>query len=143
MSSDRIISPRKREVREEYSHVWEWKSTPGAGFSFPSDKNGNVQVVNLNDAAKENYMICLINKDNMLTDCGVERYEYVYIEYAILKCKCGRKVELNSPVYGTSCDCGRLWSDSGYEMAPMSQWEDRMDDEDYHTVAEYNGGYDA
>lgn len=46
-------------------------------------------------------------------------------------------------VMGNDCPgCGRIYDYKGRELAPRSQWEERENYDDAHTIAEYHHGYD-
>lgn len=57
----RIISPRHVERIEEYSYNFDLLDNPGAGYSFPCDKEGNL-FLGLNPAAAENLVACATGK---------------------------------------------------------------------------------
>jgi hypothetical protein len=134
------IQPHRSVYCQRFFHEFRWKDTPGAGFTFPCDKDGNVELTEFN---RENYEFCLTNTDEII-NLGVQDHSFWDREPAHGTCDCGRKVWLSyDNGYGIGCDCGRTYNLSGQELAPMSQWEERMDYDDFHTVAEMNGGYDG
>ena len=113
---------------DDYRLCFEWNDTPGAGFSFDCDKNGNVDVASMNPAALENLAGCLFVYDVSLE--GVMNFSYIYEDPPEGICDCGRTVYLQyDNGHGIDCDCGRIYNLSGQELAPRSQWEERWDDD--------------
>lgn len=61
--------------------------------------------------------------------CDDERYDGPRIEHstrrwlipAIIRCACGRAVELHS-AWANACDCDREYNGFGQRLAPRSQW---------------------
>jgi len=113
---------------EKYTLSFEWNHTPGAGFGFDCDKNGNVDIESMNRGALENFAGCLFVYD--VTFEGVMDYSYIHQDPAEGTCDCGRTVYLHyDNGHGIDCDCGRIYNYSGQELAPRSQWEERWDDD--------------
>ena len=134
------IQPSQRVHVERFAHEFRWVDTPGAGFSFPCDSDGNVQLTEFNS---ENYEFCL-NNPNEINDLGVVDLSFWDTEPAYGICDCGLTVYLDYDYgYGVGCDCGRNYNLSGQELAPKSQWDEYMNDDDFHMVSEMNGGYDG
>jgi hypothetical protein len=118
----KIISHRQRVECERFSREFRWKDSPGAGFSFDCDKDGNVDLKALQKkpAAFKNYQDCITGAIEV-EDHGIHRYSWNYVEPAIGLCPCGCKVELDS--FTNTCDgCERDFNMSGQELAPRSQW---------------------
>jgi hypothetical protein len=112
-----IIQQRSMgEGRERY-HEFSWRDSPGAGFSFPVDENGN--PVNVNEASRENWRKCHDGTFDVV-DHGVQERTWTYPIPAIGRCHCGREVELSH--FTNTCDCGRDYNSSGWELAPRDQW---------------------
>lgn len=116
----KIISERRTVEGVEYSLGFEWVGTPGAGFSFACDKDGNIDVEAMPATARGNYEMCLANPGGELRATGVETREWSYREPAIGKCECGREVALEG--FTNTCDCGRDYNMSGQMLAPRAQW---------------------
>jgi len=134
------IIPSKQVYVERYFHEFRWKDTPGAGFTFPCDKDGNVELTEFNS---ENYEFCLSATDEII-NLGIEDHSFWDREPANGTCDCFRTVWLDyDNGYGISCECGRTYNLSGQELTPMSQWDEYMNDDDSHMISEMNGGYDG
>lgn len=69
------------EVIVTYDHVFDWSKSPGSGFAFPCDENGNVQ--GLKPAGRENYEKCISGEYDVV-DKGIRKLERV-----IPLCPCG------------------------------------------------------
>ena len=120
----KIITERKRIEVINYSRSFTWTNDPSAGFGFPSDENGNVDVTQLSATGRENYKKCT-NGTFDVRDQGVITMRHHYTEPATGKCDdCGRTVELFDPLTN-ECECGALYNMSGQRLAPRSQWEER------------------
>jgi hypothetical protein len=113
-----IIKHREHKSETTYSHDYHWKGQHlHDGFSFPCDKNGNLQE--LNPAAEANYRMCLISDD--LIDNGIVPYTHSWIEDAQARCLCGHTIFLGS--FTNTCEkCGRDYNMSGQELAPRRFW---------------------
>lgn len=49
-----------------------------------------------------------------------------------MKCKeCGEEIFYNYHYECFECDCGACYNGAGGELAPISQWKDEYDSEDY------------
>lgn len=112
-----IIKQRERVEVESYMLCFSWKDSPGSGFSFPCDKEGNVE--SMNPDAQDNLDKCLNGTYDVIAK-GVENYSYSYTSPKIGKCHCGREVQLDH--FTNTCDCGADYNSSGSLLAPRSQW---------------------
>ena len=115
-----IIQHRQRHHEAYYMLGFEYNDTPGSGFSFPCDENGNVDDSKMNPASKENLSKCLSGQIPVHST-GVEKYEHDWTEPAIGKCnRCDGEVILDG--FTNTCDCGVDYNMSGQELAHRSQW---------------------
>lgn len=114
---------RYRETREEitYNLTFEWSKCPGAGFSFSCDENGNVDVENMNPAAKENLKKCLCGEYDV-GYTGVIKSTNSYTESAIGICNiCEEEVYLDG--FTNTCEkCGTDYNMSGQQLASRRFW---------------------
>ncbi|HQN17582.1 MAG TPA: hypothetical protein PKV86_00520 [Syntrophobacteraceae bacterium] len=112
---------RQAEVKEEleYTRVYEWAGENGAGFSFPCDENGEVDLESLQPAARKNYLACEDGTFDVI-DRGILKTRRRWNEPAIGKCVCGRNVSLGG--FTNHCDCGRLYNWNGSELTDPSTW---------------------
>lgn len=119
----------RRELVEVYSyaHSFRWADDPDSGFSFDCLENGEI-IDNPN--SRENLWMCLFNlfERPVVYEGIVERY-HSFWGPASGRCDCGRTVWLEHEYHGIDCGCGRIYSSSGQELAPRSQWEDRWDED--------------
>jgi len=114
----KIISKRELVECVAYSHSFEWRDKPGAGFSFPCDKDGKLD--GLNPCAQENLDKCLSGEYDVV-DHGIEQHEWTYREPAVGVCEeCGEEVALAH--FTNTCECGADYNSSGQRLAPRSQW---------------------
>lgn len=135
----KIIKKGERITKVYYERCWHDK--PNCGFGFPCDENGEVFISELEELGLKNYLACINGKFPHLKDRGAVRYEHSYWEPAILKCDCGRELQLDScaiPDYNR-CECGRGYNNSGQELAPPSQWGEETG-ERFGANGEYLGG---
>lgn len=72
---------------ERYALVFECNDTPGAGFSFPCDKQGISLVTEMGREAWENLSKCLSGEYDV-TPRGVKDYSYAYYEPTQGRCSC-------------------------------------------------------
>jgi len=115
------LTERRRITTVEFSHYYEWRDSPGAGFGFDSDARGYVSLSTLNPAARVNFERCLDGTYDVI-DRGVQRFEHSYWEPASVRCDCGRTIWLEDPLTNI-CDCGQLVNGCGQRLAPIAQWE--------------------
>jgi len=124
-----IIQKSQRVQVERYALDYEWNDTPGAGFSFPCDKDGNLLMDEIPETARENLNKCL-NGEYPVKAEGVKDYSYSYFQAAIGKCICSRLVTLDDALTNTCEGCQREYNMSGQLLAPRSQWEEVWDMDD-------------
>lgn len=71
------------EIRTEYTRSFVWKHSPGSGFEFPCDKQGNVELDKMQPLAQQNFHSC-INGEFEVFDEGVKTRKSVF-----RLCRCG------------------------------------------------------
>jgi hypothetical protein len=117
-----IIQQRKVEERLKYWRSFNW---PGerAGFSFDSDKDGNVDATLLEPAARLNFVACLTGKvdGKTIDDMGVETFRSKVVTPKMGRCVCSAEVYLDR-FTNTCSGCGRDYNSAGQELAPREQW---------------------
>jgi hypothetical protein len=114
-----IIRQRERLTVEQYALLFKWEDDPHAGFNFPCDKDGNILVNDLADAAIDNLAKCFDGTYDVIYE-GIENQSYNYSEPAILKCNCGNRVYLDG--FTNTCDkCHADYNMSGQRLASRSQ----------------------
>jgi hypothetical protein len=115
------ILTKRSEIVEcfEYSLGFEWRESPGGGFSFDCDEHGNVDRAALYPEAIENLDKCLDGTYDVRPE-GVLKREWTYREPAIGKCHCGLEVVLDH--FTNACRCGRDYDSSGWLLAPRECW---------------------
>lgn len=104
---------------EQYSLVFEWLDTPGAGFSFPCTKQGEVIKEGMTPGALENLNKCQSGAYEV-KPMGVRDETYTYFMHAAGKCSCGRTVELAT--FTNTCACGLEYNSCGQLLAPRYCW---------------------
>lgn len=117
--SEIIRNAERVEIVDHYL-VFAWRDDPNAGFSFQCDENGRVDFSAMTPAGRKNFDAC-IGGEYDVARVGKRAHRRVITEPALLKCDCGRKVELVSP-HDNPCQCGRLYNLYGQKLRPMSQW---------------------
>ena len=124
--------PSERIKIESYAHSFGWVNHPGSGFSFDCDRDGYVSVDSYHESALENLWKAIFGLfHEPLVYNGIQDYSHWYREPAHGTCKCGREVYLEEDYgHGIDCEnCGRIYSMSGSELAPRSQWEERYSED--------------
>lgn len=118
----RIIKERKFGTTRCHLLTFWYADSTGAGYSFPCDETGKVDVASLCEAAHASYNGCLAGEMNgfQMRAPFVHSFDQDWIEDAEGRCECGRVVVLSG--FTNTCDCGRDYSRSGQELAPRSQW---------------------
>lgn len=119
----RIISDSMHHLEAYYHLVYSWEDCSGAGFSFPCDEIGNVDIDSMQPEAQANYAACVRGeKDGKKLVCeGVERYSFNWKEPAVLECDCGAHVDLDG--FTNMCEgCGADYNMSGQRLAPRECW---------------------
>jgi hypothetical protein len=119
------IRERTRHSEVYYSREFVWGHDTSAGFSFPSDARGTIEV---KDAALENLFNCIMGVYDVV-DEGIRSYHHSWSEPAAVRCDCGGEVELADSLYNECEACGLGINGSGQRLAPVEQWspEDRYD----------------
>ena len=113
---------RERESKEEIYYTYEFDRGDGSGFTFPCDKNGNID---LNECNKESYDYCMQHKSEFIWK-SVLKHECNYTEPAIGKCECGEEFELINQYMG-ACECpgcGKWYNLFGQELINPEYWEE-------------------
>jgi hypothetical protein len=123
-----MLTRREKIYYTEYRLVFDSKTRPGSGYSFPCDKDGVLIQEADNPGRDERFLE--VKADENYEFMGLKEYRHSYIEPASGKCKCGKIVYLDwDNGHGIDCECGRIYNLSGQELAPRSQWDDRYDDD--------------
>ena len=114
-----IIKPVERITRIDYSLEYDYIDSPGCGFGFTCDEDGNVLVAELPAAALANYEMCQVS--TKLVCKGVRRYVSNFTDPAIGRCYCGAEVGLGD--YTNTCDsCGADYDWNGTRLSPREHW---------------------
>ena len=124
---------------EEYTREFEYIDRSNRFYSFPCDANGLVDVT---EDFSTSYEYCLANVGTKFLDMGIIDMSHFERSCGYGTCVCGETVYLDADYgNGIDCDCGRIYNLSGQELAPRSQWDEYMNDDDRYMVSEMNGGY--
>lgn len=112
-----ILQESERITQREFSLGFASFETPGWGYGFPCDADGN--LLSLNPAAANNYDYAIAHPE-LFEATGVREHVWSYTQPAIGKCSCGHRVELDA--FTNTCDCGRDYNMSGQLLAPRRFW---------------------
>lgn len=120
-----MISNYQRSYTEmgvAYHLSFDWRDSPGAGFSFPCDKDGTPNWDKYEDRpeALDNLRGCICGEFDVVFR-GVVKESWSWRIPASGRCHCGEDVEL-SRFTNTCHRCGADYNGSGQELAPRSQW---------------------
>lgn len=116
----KILSKRERITNVRYMHQFSREESPGSGFSFECDKDG--EVFGMEPEARKSYMDCLtgVCGGSKMIDEGIVKHEHSYMQPAIGECTCGQEVVLRG--FTNTCECGKDYNSSGQGLAPRSGW---------------------
>lgn len=114
-----IISHREHISEVSYRLQFDSYETPGWGYSFECDENGNLLATN--EAALENYRKVQAQPDKF-RDKGVQTYHHSYVVPAVGRCEdCGMEVSLDG--FTNTCErCGADYNSGGQRLAPREFW---------------------
>lgn len=138
----RIIKHREHHTTVYYQREFNWKdSTPGHGFTFDCDEQGNVNESELRPAALDNYRKCL-DGTHAVIDKGVRRFEHSYWGPAEGECNCcGETVVLHG--FTNTCErCDTDYNMSGQQLAPRSQWGEETGESVSDILSVDSAGFD-
>lgn len=113
---------------EEYYELLFFVDDDG-GWAFPCDKDGHILEDEMTDAAKNNYLHCLVNPQDFKYYKKVKRRTQRYKENARGTCNCGEEIELYNEYMG-ACECpncGQWWNLFGQELNPVETWASGSD----------------
>lgn len=116
-----IISRRRH--REDTSHTLFFcrRDERGAGFAFPCDEHGRVDVSVLPSASQASLAACRGKDAALYEEPEIETNTSSWVEPAVGLCDdCGAKVTLGG--FTNTCDCGADYNGSGQRLAPREQW---------------------
>ena len=118
-----IIKDREWVETITFSHDFEIREDPSAGFSFPVDEDTKKEVFS-SEAAQKNYEYCLSQPDK-IRDLGIVRHVSSYRTDPIARCECGKEIELFNEYLG-ACECphcGRWHNLFGQTLQPPKYWD--------------------
>ena len=121
--SIKIIKPREWKTDTQYFWYYPNKDIPYAGFHYPCDKDGvlNLQSHTLQKSYAHTIASSQFGAPEFITS------EHRYVEPAEALCVCGCKVYLEDPMDNECESCGRNYNMSGQEVIPMSMCRDHDD----------------
>ncbi len=133
-----IISPRARIYPTVTERVFEEKACPGAGYSFPCDKDGKLEKLNAGAQASFDMLMAdqaLPASERKYVDKGIRTMDLQpYSEPAIGRCSCGEQVALENPLTN-DCVCGNAYNMSGQQVqSPSDHHYDDVIEECYADV---------
>lgn len=117
----KIVKHRKHNSEAVFFLFYEWKDSPGSGYSFPCDENGSPLLAQLTPTAAKKLSECEL--DPAMRFDGVHQEIRTWTDPAEGICRCGTRVVLES--HTERClGCGRLYNGCGQELNPPSMWEE-------------------
>ncbi len=108
-----------------YGLTFEWDDTPGAGFSFDCDKDGNVLTDSFIPLALDNLKHCLANDfpEGTVHSTGITKYVNSYWEPGIIVCeRCDNEVVLYNTLTNTCEKCDTDYNAFGQRLGPREFW---------------------
>lgn len=118
-----FIARRERVETTEYFREFDRLDCPGAGFSFPSNAAGLVDLAGLQAPARVSWDKCQ-DGTYPVRDAGVRIERHSYWNPAVVRCECGRRIYLDDAMTNECERCGLLCNGSGQVLAPVAQWSD-------------------
>ena len=120
----------KGNIVQVVEYKYEFTDEHGNGYSFPCDKDGNVNL-NYEDGsphpyAQENYNWCKDHEDQF-DYVGIRKLRWSYREQDTGVCDvCGKTIEMYNEYYGAcECEhCGQWYNLFGQRLLPPDQWEE-------------------
>lgn len=97
------------------------------GFAFPCSENGT--LLEMSQAAKDNYEFCMANPEKFVRFNKVIKTRHRYMADASGTCNCGETIPLMNEYMG-ACECpycGQWWNIFGQELLPPDRWEEAID----------------
>ena len=113
-----IINKSETIERHEYYLSYDYVDKPGAGFSFPCEKDGT-PIPSKHKKARSNRKYVTDHPDEFIFK-GIVHYDTTYTRPAIGRCECGEEVTLDG--FTCPCECGRDYNSFGQLLSPRSQW---------------------
>jgi len=107
---------------EEYRQIYQAVGYErGCGLSFPCDKDGHVNLQELQKPALENWYKAQAGVEFEFE--GVVDCSYEYYEHPVGQCECGARVSLRGDSMGElDCPkCGRVYNIFGQELSGFTQ----------------------
>lgn len=120
-----IITPRERIEKTVYALSYIWNDSPGQGFNFECDAQGN--YIQGKPEGHANYLRCKNGEIDVYFE-GVLSFNHSYTQHAIGRCSCGGEVHLSG--FTNECeDCDLEYNMSGQQLAHRDLWDedDRYD----------------
>lgn len=115
----KIISHRQIVEEVEYFIRYDDVDSPGSGWDFPCNQDGDINFNDMSEAAMENYHGCESGEYEAVY-VGLQRQVHSYENPTIGKCGCGREVTLESNT--NRCDCGNYYNAVGQELSNPKTW---------------------
>lgn len=115
-----IIQEARWETGVELRRVFERRSDPSSGYSFPCDEQGEPLPGEMQAAGWRSYFYVLDHPEQY-ADRGVVKRRWACRHPAIIRCPCGKAVSLDD-AWLNICSCGRDFDGAGNVLAPRSQW---------------------
>ncbi len=118
----RILQKRRPFKELAFSRDFDLIEDPQCGFTFPCDRNGNIEFASM--SAKKNYEKA-IKRPDLYEDKGIVRREITGVEPAVGLCSCGTEVILEDQYQG-ACQCptcGRWYNTLGQALIDPEFWE--------------------
>lgn len=119
------FKPAKWEEYEFYELVF--LDENNCGFSFSCDKNGNVELTELQ---RKNYELAMSHPEMFVQFNKVVKFTNRYKKDASGVCDCGHRIELYDQYLG-ACECphcGRWYNLFGQSLKNPDEWEEVVDD---------------
>ena len=116
---------KERERKEEHYFTYDFEREDTSGYTFPCDRNGNIQKNKMNEYGIANYNYCISHPEDFIWQ-GVQEHESSYIEPAIGECICGEVFELWDQYQG-ACECpkcGQWYNLFGQSLINPEYWEE-------------------
>jgi len=117
-----IITPRQARESVDCVLFFAYLSERGAGYAFPCDAAGTVDVGQLAPAGRSSLAACRDGVGREFRAPVVREDRIRWVQPAVARCRCGSRVTLDGD---SECErCGRMYNSAGQELMPESAWEE-------------------
>jgi hypothetical protein len=116
----KIVRLRQRIEIQQWTQFFQWKHSPGSGYSFECDAAGNLLDPTEDRVKRRN---ACFNEPGLEAPV-IKSWTQRYFEPAVLLCDCGQEHALvdQNRMGDSCCECGQWYNAAGQQLIPPTQW---------------------